>query len=84
MLVNVAPDQLSVIMKLLSSLLFLHDYWRPKKFWNSSINIFLVFSPVEVMFITYKKDFIGDIKSLLIKTTTYFVLKYQTGPTSHH
>lgn len=55
MLVNVASDQLSVFMELLSFLLFLYDYWRPKKFWNSSINTFLVFSPVEVMFITYKK-----------------------------
>lgn len=84
MLVNVAPDQLSVFMELLLSLSFLHDYWRPKKFWNSSRNIFLVFSPVEVMFITSKKNFIEDIKSLLVETTTHFVLKYPAGPKSHH
>lgn len=83
MLVNVASDRLSVFMELLSPL-FLRDYWRPKKFWNSSINIFLVFRPVEVMFITYKKKFIGDIKSLLIETTTYFVLRYPTGLRSLH
>lgn len=36
------------------------------------------------MFISLKKDFIEDIKSQSIKTATYFVLKYQTDPTTHH